>query len=202
MKIAEWTAMFKPPIGHEFQKRRATLVAKMSDCICGGRIDRLNQLTVMLRGPDAVAAHQFSNGAGRRLARGKRRIHRIEIVLANEEHGESMNRREIHALVENPCLGRRIAEENDRDGGAILQHRAEGRTDTDWDGAPDNRDAAEEVDRQVDEVHRSPLARRAPLHLALQFREHGPQPADLADVMPMRSVLAILAVILTQNLST
>src|SRR5258708_34387216 len=125
MKIAEWTAMFKPPIGHEFQKRRATLVAKMSDCICGGRIDRLNQLTVMLRGPDAVAAHQFSNGAGRRLARGKRRIHRIEIVLANEEHGEAMNRREIHALVENPCLGRRIAEENDRDGGAIPQHPAQ-----------------------------------------------------------------------------
>src|SRR5258707_14741008 len=109
-----------------------------------------------------------------------------------------MNRREIHALVENPCLGRRIAEENDRDGGAILQHRAEGRTDADWDGAPDNRDAAEEVDRQVDEVHRAALARRAPVYFAIQFREHGPQAAALADVMRMRAVRADDVVFLAQ----
>src|SRR5262245_12861200 len=162
----------------------------MSDCFCGGGIDRLNQLTVMLRGLDAMPAHQFSNGAVWRLALSERSVHRIEIVLANEKYGEPMNRGEVHTLVENAGLDRRVAEKNGSDSGTVLQHRAKRRTDPDGNGAADNRHAAQEIDREVDEVHRAALARRAPVHLAVKLREHGAQAAAFADVVSMRAVRA------------
>src|SRR5215471_1473680 len=190
MDIAERPAMFEPTVGHEFEERRAPLVANVGNRLCGSRVDRLDQLTVVLRSPDAMSMHQFGNGAVSRLPRVEQRVHRIEIVLANEEHGQPMDCRKVYALMKDAGLGRCIAEENDRDAGAILQHRAEGRTNTDRDRTADNRHATEKVHRQVDEMHRAALARGAAVDLAVELGEHRAQAAALTDVMGVRTMRA------------
>src|ERR1700730_6939952 len=136
--VAERTAMLEPAIGDEFEQRRAALVADKLDRVGGDRIDGLDQLAIMLRGFDAVAAHQLGDGAVSRLARVERRVDGIEIVLADEQYGEPVHGREVHALMENAGLDRRIAEKDRREGGAILQHRAERRTDADRYRAADD----------------------------------------------------------------
>src|SRR5215831_5371127 len=190
MDVAERPAMFEPTVSHELEERRASFVADMGNCLGGSGVDRLDQLTVVLRSPDAMPAHQFGNGAVSRLSRVERRVHRIEIVLANEEYGQPMDCRKVHALMKDAGLGRRITEENDRDAGAILQHRAEGRTNTDRNRAADNRHATEKVHRQVDEMHRAALA--------VELGEHRAQAAALTDVMSVRTMRANNMILQTQ----
>ena len=105
---------------------------------------------------------------------------------------------EIHALVENARLGRGVAEENHRDCGAILQHRSERGSDADRDRAADDRNAAEEIDGEIDEVHRAPLARGTAVDLAIKLGEHRAQIAALADVVSVRAMGADDVVFQTQ----
>src|SRR5262249_38617507 len=79
---------------------------------------------------------------------------------------------------------------NGRDAGAILQHRAKRRTDAYRDRATDNRHATEKIHRQVDEMHRAALARRAAVDLSIELGEHRAQIAALADVMGVRAMRA------------
>ena len=182
--------MLEPAVGDELEQCRAALVADMRDRLGRYRIDGLDQLAVMLRGPDAMAARQLGDGAISRLARVERRIDRVEIVLADEEDGQPVHGREVDALVEHAGLGRRVAEEDDGDCGAVLQHRTERGADADRDRAADDRHAAEEIDRQVDQMHRAALARGAAVDLAIELGEHGAQIAALADIVRVRAVRA------------
>ena len=78
-------------------------------------LDRLDRLAVVLRRPDAVTAGQLGDCAVCWLTHVEGRVDRIEVVLADEEYGQMMHGRKVHALVEYAGLGRRIAEENRRD---------------------------------------------------------------------------------------
>jgi hypothetical protein len=145
-----------------------------------------------------VAARQLGNGAISRLTHIEWRVDRIEIVLTDEEHGQMMHGCEVHALVENAGLGRGVAEENHRDRGAILQHRSERGSDADRDRAADDRNAAEEIDGEIDEVHRAAFARGTAVDLAIELGEHRAQTAALADVVSVRTMGADHVVFRTQ----
>ena len=109
-----------------------------------------------------------------------------------------MHGREVHTLVEYAGLGRRIAEENRRDGGAVLQHRTERGADPDRDRAADDRNATEEIDGEIDQVHRAALARGTAVDLAIELGEHRAQIAALADVVSVRAMGADDVVFQTQ----
>ena len=145
-----------------------------------------------------MAARQLGNGAISRLTHIEWRVDRIEIVLTDEEHGQMMHGCEVHALVENAGLGRGVAEENHRDRGAILQHRSERGSDADRDRAADDRNAAEEIDGEIDEVHRAAFARGTAVDLAIELGEHRAQTAALADVVSVRTMGADDVVFPTQ----
>src|SRR5262245_59963335 len=95
---------------------------------------------------------------------------------------------EIEALVEYAGLGRSIAEEDHRERDAVLQHGAERRADADRDRAAHDRHAAEEIDREVDEMHRAAFARGATGSLAVELGEHRAQIAALAAVVGVRTM--------------
>jgi len=122
-----------------------------------------------------------------RLARLERRVDGVEIVLADEQHGQPMHGREVDALVEHAGLGRGIAEEDDGERAAICS-MAPKQAPTRSECAADDRHAAEEIDdRSIRCIE--PPCRGAAVDLAVELGDIARR-SPPCDVMRVRAVRA------------
>src|SRR5262245_24086314 len=86
--VLERAAMLEPAVGHELEERGPAVVADMRDRLDHCGVDRLDQLAVVLRGLDTVAARELRDGPVCRLACAERRVDGIEVILTHEQHGQ------------------------------------------------------------------------------------------------------------------
>ena len=116
------------------------------------------------------------------------RAHRVEIVLAEKQHGQLPQRGQIQRLVKLALGDGAVAEEARRDPRPLLHLVGEREPDRDREAAADDGVAAVEAGLRVEHVHRSAAAAAAALLLAVHLR-HEPVGRDAA-----RQRMTVLAV--------
>ena len=114
---------------------------------------------------DRVAGDAISRGlavdVGLGLGPLQRRAHRVEVVLADEQHRQLPQRGEVHAFVELALGDRAVAEEAGGDRVAALHLVAKRDADRERQPAADDGVAAVEPGRAVEQVHRAAAAAAA-----------------------------------------
>ena len=123
-------------------------------------------------GRDPVA-RGLALDVGFRFRDRQRRAHGVEIVLADEQHRQAPQRREIQALVKLALRDRAFAEE--AGGHDVLAAHAVGerQPDRERQAAAHDSVAAVEIGRAIEQVHRAAAPAAAALLLAVHFGEHG-----------------------------
>ena len=132
-------------------------------------LDRQHVHTVH-RCAQAPVAARLAGDVGLRLVALQRRAHRVEIVLAEEQHGQLPERGEVQRLVEFPFGHRPVAEEAGRDPverSCSLSARAS--PTAMGSPPPDNGIAAVEAARHVEQVHRPATSAAAAVGLAVHL---------------------------------
>ena len=127
----------------------------------------------------------------RRLARGERRLHRIEVVFAEEDHRQLLQRREVEAFGRHTFFGRRVAEEHHDDAIVLLHLCRERRAGCDRNGAPDDGRGARHADRLVDEVHRAAAGADAAVDPAMHLAQHSSEVAALGEIGAVRAMARV-----------
>ena len=129
--------------------------------------------------------------ACRRLARRQRRLHRVEIVLAEEDDRHLLERGEIQALGTDALFRRRIPEEDDDHAVLAFHPRGQPRADRYGHRSADNRRGPGHADALVDQVHRAAARRGAPVHAAVHLAQHRLQVAAFREVGAMGAVARV-----------
>ena len=141
---------------------------------------------------DNDARHRIGDGAGRDIldrggARGRDR-HAVEIVLADEHHGQLPDRSEIERLVEGAFVVGAVAEERHRDRAGFQPLGAERRADGDRQAAADNAVGAEIAAVRVGDVHRAAAPAAIAGLAAEKLGEHPLHLGALGDAMAVAAM--------------
>ena len=114
----------------------------------------------------------------------ERHSHRVEVVLAHEQHRQLPQRRQVHAFVERAFVYRAVTEEAGGDRAAfqhlVTQRGADGeRQPATYDGV-----AAIEACGAVEDVHRTTAPAAAAFQLAVHFGHQPFMPMPRASAWP------------------
>ena len=153
-----------------------------------GVLDREHVVAV-----DHLAGHPVAGGpvgeVGDRPQRPPVGRERELVVLADEDDRQLPGRSQVHPLVHRALAGGAVAEEGDRDLAGAAQLRGQRGAAGVRDAGADDPVAAEDVEREVGDVHRA----AEPLAVAGALAEHlGHHPAEIRarrDQVPVRAVV-------------
>ena len=109
-------------------------------------------------------------------------VDRVEIVLADEQDRQLLERGEVHALVPRALVGRALAEEADDDRLGPLHLERQRRAHRVGDARRDHSRRPHHVDRRIDQVHRPRLAAGAAVDLAVELGHHARHVAALGEI--------------------
>jgi hypothetical protein len=140
-----------PALGDGLQQHRAAAAPQPRDQLAGGLRGRLDVVAVDLLVSDPVPGRTLRQ-RHRMLVLGAAEL-REAVVLADEQHGQAPQRREVHRLVEGAGRHGAVAEERDDHAVAALQPRREGGADGDREPGADDAVGAEHAERRVGDVH-------------------------------------------------
>ena len=181
--------MLHPPERLHLEERRARALARPLER-AGDRV---------LDGEQVVPVHDLARHpvAGRavgeildRALRPPVGRERELVVLADEDDRQRPGRGEVHPLVRRALAGRAVAEEGDRRLARPAQLRGQGRAARVRDPGADDPVAAEDVEREVGDVHRA----AEPLAVARPLPEHlGHHPAEVGPGRDQVAVRAVMA---------
>ena len=171
------------------EQRRPVAGARVRERARDGLLDRGDVVAV-----DDLAGHPVAGGAvGDVLDRALRAPvgrERELVVLADEDDGQLPRRREVHPLVHGALAGGAVAEVRDRDLAGAAELRGQRGAAGVRDAGADDPVAAEDVEREVGDVHRAAEA----LAVAGALAEHlGHHPAEVGagrDQVAVRAVVA------------
>ena len=177
-----------PAVGLRLDQRRALAPSRTGDGLLGRLVDRHDVVPI-----DRDPLH-LVGGAPRdlraQLSSRKRRVRRVAVVFAHEEHGQPPERRERQALVHDALLHRRVAEEGDGHRVAAFHPRGHRAADRERNTSRDDRRGAEHSHLRRGEMHRSALAPAASRRLPVELREHPAQRAALGEVVGVTAMAA------------
>ncbi len=179
------------PVHARLDERRAAAGARSCDRRLHRILDRQHVRAVHFDGRHLVGGRPLVDDAGRRLSRRQRRLHGVEVVLAEEDHRHLLERGEVQALGGDALFGRRVAEEHDDDSLLAFQLRGKRRADGDRNGAADDRRCPRHPDALVDQVHRAASRSGAPVHAAVHLAQHRFQIAALGQIGAVRAVARV-----------
>ena len=193
-------AMLTPPVRVQQQERRAGPVART-----GNRLRRqpegfLDIVAVAVQRLHAVRTRDIAQRSIG-LALPQVGVDRVEVVLAHEDHGQSVERSEIGALVEHAFLDGGVAEEGRRDlavAQALVCKRA---SDREGDGARYDGDAGHHALIDVHEMHGAAAPADAACGFAADLGQHAPEVAILGEVVGVAAMRAVDLVGLRQGLA-
>jgi len=140
----------------------------------------------------ALTGHAVGLGELPDLGLGERAVgrgaHRVAVVLAEEQHRQLPERRQVHRLVELPLRHGAVAEvaHDHLVAAPVLDSEADAHCD--GQVRPDDRVTAEEVGALVEQVHRAALALGEPVAAAEQLGH------DPLGIGTLRQAVAVLAV--------
>ena len=162
--------------------------ARVRERACDGFFDRCDVVAV-----DDLAGHPVAGGAVGDVLDGALRPpvggERELVVLADEDDGQLPGGREVHPLVHRALAGGAVAEVGDRDLAGVVELRGQRGAARVRDPGADDPVAAEDVEREVGDVHRA----AEPLAVAGALAEHlGHHPAEIRarrDQVPVRAVV-------------
>src|SRR5580704_750488 len=157
-------------VGDELQERGPLAVPCPLDVLRRCRVDLANVLAV-----DRLVGHPERGGAcadiaGSRL--GEVRVLVVAVVLADEDHRQLPQLREVHLLVEQALAERALAEKAHRDLAGLEVFRRERGARRDAGAAADNRVGTQIPGVGIGDVHRPALPLAVARFLAEQFRKH------------------------------
>ena len=132
------------------------------------RLDAIGART----GTEARAGHAVADVA----------VDRVEIVLADEQDRQLLERCEVHALVPRALVGRTFAEEAHDDRLRLLHLERQRRAHRIGDAGRHHRRRAHHADARVDEMHRARLAAGAAVDLAVELGHHAWNIAALGEI--------------------
>ncbi len=180
--------VFLPAVGHALEEERARVAAA----------HRFDHRLRAFRDPQHVAVlDALRRQAERRCARADVGhvladalvgVDRVAVVLAEEEHGQLLQRGEVQALVEDALVDRAVAEHREHHARLAAQFHRDRIADRVRDRRADHRRGAEDTRRDVDHVHRAALAACAAGRLAVELREHRAQIAALGEIERVRAI--------------
>ncbi len=161
---------------HGFEQRRSLAAPRTFDqrLRSFGREDHV--VAIDRDAPHAVCLTEARDPIAR-LAQPDVEMTRVEVVLANEQHGEIQDCGEVQRFVEGAFLARAIAEIAHRYAAVGVHLRRQARAHRDRDGCADERNAAVESDLAAEQVHRAAHAARDAILLPEDLRE---QAVDIA----------------------
>ena len=178
--------------------RRNVFISSSDRPVAGARV-RERAGDGLLDGGDVVAVddlagHPVAGGAVGDVLDGALRPpvgrERELVVLADEDDGQLPRRREVHPLVHRALAGGAVAEVRDRDLAGAVELRGQRGAAGVRDARADDPVAAEDVEREVGDVHRAAEA----LAVAGALAEHlGHHPAEVGagrDQVAVRAVVA------------
>src|SRR5438067_4777740 len=168
------------------QERGPAAAARPLDELGRLPVDGAHVLPVDLARLDAERARPSEDLAGSRLE--VVRVLVVLVVLADVDHGQRPQGRDVHHLVEQPLAERALAEEADGDLVGAAPLRGERGSGRDPRRAADDRVRAEVPVLVVGDVHRAALAAAVAGLLAEQLGEH---PADLGSLREAVPVAAV-----------
>jgi hypothetical protein len=121
----------------------------------------------------------------------ERRLHGIEVVLAEEQNRDVFQSREVQALRGHALFSRGVSEKRDDHTIFAFHPRRERRADGDRDGAADDGRRAGDAGGLVDEVHRAAARADAAVDAAMHLAEHRLEIAPLGEIRPMRAMAGV-----------
>ena len=135
----------------------------------------------------AIAAGPIGDVDDRLVARLRGEL-AVQVVLADEDHGQRVERGHVRRLVEGAFVRRTVAEEADRDLVALAVPVGERGADGDGDAAGDDAVRAEHAELEVRDVHAAALAVAVAGRLAEQLRVHQPEVPSFGDDVAVPSM--------------
>ena len=126
-----------------------------------------------------------------RLALVDARVNGIQIVLAEEDHRELVQRCKVCTLMKDAFFHRCIAEESDGHfpvAHALVGERA---ADSDWNRTRDDRNARHDALRDIHQVHGTAAATDASRRLAANLRHHAFEIAAFGEIVRVATVRAV-----------
>ena len=160
-------------VGAQLEKEGSAAFAHGRRRAPAGVLDRAHVHAVDGPGRHLVA-RRLQAQVGLRLGARQRRAHRVQVVLAAEQHGQLPECRQVHALVELAFGDGAFAEEACRHAPASLELVRERETHGEREAAAHDRVAPEEAAAGVEDVHRAAAAAAAALELAVHLGEEAP----------------------------
>ncbi len=178
-----------PPERLHLEERRAAAAARQVERAADGVLDGEHVVAVDDLARHAVAGRAIGEILDRPLRApvgGEREL----VVLADEDDGQLPGRGEVHPLVRRALPGRAVAEEGERRLVGAAQRRGQRGAAGVGDPGADDAVAAEDVEREVGDVHRA----AEPLAVARSLAEHlGHHPVQVGagrDQVAVRAVVA------------
>jgi len=183
-------AMLTPAVSIEQQERRAVRIARTLHRF-GCQLEGLFEVVaVTVHGKHPMCTGDVGQGPVR-LTLTQRRVDRIQVVLANEDHGKFVQRGEICAFVKHAFLDRGVADEGDGYLATAFAFVCEGAADSDWDRTGNDGNARHHALFDVHEVHGPAPAANAASGLAADLGEHTLQIAALGEIVRMTAMGAV-----------
>src|SRR5579859_618254 len=105
------SAVLAPAVGRQLEEDGALPRAGLVDGPLGDLGDLAHVVAVAAAGSDAVTGGDVGDGAVGGLAGSERRVDGVQVVLADEDHGQAAKRGEVDRFVKNAFLDRALAEE-------------------------------------------------------------------------------------------
>src|SRR5208282_5524404 len=115
-------------------------------------------------------------------------VTRIEVVLADKQHRQPVQSRDIQCFVKVTFLGCAVAKERNGDSAIVAYFRCQRRTRCQRNRSGDQRHGSKYPDLWSTDVHRASASLRASSRTAKDFRHQSPDIAALGDVMSVRPV--------------
>ena len=159
------------PVGVGLDQRRPTAAPGNGDSVGDHRADRMDVVAVNHDRRQPVRRGLVSGRARGGDHRADRGVLHVLVVLADEQHRQLPDRREIDRLVERADVHRTVTEEADGDRIGLLDLAGPGQPARDRQVRTDNGVGAVVAVLHAGDVHRATLAGADPACLAQQFGE-------------------------------
>ncbi len=181
--------MLHPPERLHLEERRAAAAAGEIERPADGVLDGEHVVAVDDLARHAVAGRAIGEILDRALGAPVGREREL-VVLADEDDGQLPGRSQVHPLVRCALPGRAVAEERERRLVGAAQRRGQRGAAGVGDPGADDAVAAEDVEREIGDVHRAaePLAVARPL--AEHLGHHPVQVGAGGDQVAVRAVVA------------
>ena len=176
-----------PSIRPAFEERRPVATPRSRHRVGRRLMDRDGVVAVEPGSGNAMRPSRFDDIVFR-AAFEELQVAGVEVVLADEDHGEAVEGGEVEGFVKVTLLRCAVAEEGDGHPPVAPQLRGERRADGERDRGGDERHRAEEANLRRDQMHRAATAPGAPGRFAIQLGHHRGEVAALGQVVPMRAM--------------